>query len=228
MKDGIEILMIGAAAWFGVLCINAFVNRPQPIAMEAEDRTIEPSYAPDLADLEATEPRQLPPMHSIVSAFHVDHSPLARASAAKPEPAPSIDPVQPIVPAMAKSPKPEPLTYFWTEDLNEAQLASQERGLPIFLYFTQPGCIPCGLVKQFALKNGDVRKFLEANYVLAWVNVAKETEIAATFGVKTTPQAAIWNPASPEFKLWTPESEPNHFLTDLRRMREQYDKEQNQ
>ena len=228
MKDGIEILMIGAAAWFGVLCINAFVNRPQPIAMEAEDRTIEPSYAPDLADLEATEPRQLPPMHSIVSAFNVDYSPLARVSEPKPEPAPSIEPVQPIVPAMAKSPKPEPLTYYWTEDLNEAELASRERGVPIFLFFTQPGCIPCGLVKQFAFKNADVRKVLEANYALAWINVQRETEIAATFSVKTTPQVAIWNPVSPEFKLWVPDSEPTHFLSQLRQKREEYDKEQNQ
>lgn len=211
----------------GGLAVSQF-HAPEATQMEAEYKPIEPSFAPDLAEIEASEPEKLPPHKPEKSILH---PPAARAAdppkddSLQSAPVPPLETVQPITPALAESPVVEPIVYYWNEDLNAANMAAQERGVPIFLFFTQPDCIPCGLVKQFALKDATVRKFLEENYALAWVDVSKETEIAREFGVKTTPQVAIWNPSSPEFKLWPPESEPTHFLTDLRRMREQYDKE---
>lgn len=198
VKDAIDIVILGAAAWFGLLVGGALVSRvTEDATMEAEDkyRTVADDTVAD--DIEQSEPMRLPPVVP-----------------APQSPAPRVAPSQPPDQRATPGPVSKP-TNRWDRTMAEAITDANARGVPVLVLFSGPGCPNCELVKRNVLTDKAVQREL-ADYAVVAVDGEREPLLADKFEVTEYPLAFLYFPASGVALPFVPSTVPNHFLTDLR------------
>lgn len=223
MKDITHIAIL-AALMYGAI---QFIARND---MEAEYKPIEPSFAPDLAETEASEPEKLPPQKSILV------PPAARVADSNPPipaPAPSIEPVQPVTPAMAEVPvQATPASqatsapvYRWHNTIEEAVQTAKLRNVPVLIHFVAPPCANCKLVRAMIDKTPRIQREL-ANYALVTIDGDAAPNLADQFKVREWNTWIIYKPwqQGKNGEAFIPTAEATHFLSDLNFTRQQLEK----
>jgi thiol-disulfide isomerase/thioredoxin len=82
----------------------------------------------------------------------------------------------------------------WHFDLDSAKRAAAQTNRPILVHFWSPSCAPCVKLEQEVYSRPEVKRELEATFVLARLNVEDYPATAANFGVKSWPADVILAP----------------------------------
>jgi protein disulfide-isomerase len=82
----------------------------------------------------------------------------------------------------------------WHFDLESAKRAAVQTNRPILVHFWSPSCAPCVKLEQEVYSRPEVKRALEAMFVLARLNVDDYPATASNFGVKSWPADVILAP----------------------------------
>jgi thiol-disulfide isomerase/thioredoxin/YHS domain-containing protein len=82
----------------------------------------------------------------------------------------------------------------WHLDLESAKRAAANTNRPILVHFWSPSCAPCVKLEHDVYSRHEVKRALEATFVLARLNVDDYPATASNFGVKTIPADVILAP----------------------------------
>ena len=78
-----------------------------------------------------------------------------------------------------------------TSDLNMGLSEAQSLNKSVLLIFDQNSCYYCDLLKEDTLSDKDVQDMLNENYVVVFVDVNEQYNLAADFQVMGTPTCVI-------------------------------------
>ena len=92
----------------------------------------------------------------------------------------------------------------WMEDYNKAVQLSKESGKPLFIYFYSETCFYCEKFEKETLRNPEVVKLLEENFVLVMINARREAGLARAYGIPGTPTVFVRLPNGTiiDYNLW--------------------------
>ena len=82
----------------------------------------------------------------------------------------------------------------WLSDLEAAKRIAVQTNRPILVHFWSQACKPCVQLEQLVYALPEVKREMEANFVLVKLNVDNEPGAAAHFGVQSWPADVILAP----------------------------------
>ncbi|RLE66237.1 MAG: hypothetical protein DRJ38_02185 [Thermoprotei archaeon] len=93
---------------------------------------------------------------------------------------------------------------FWMEDYDKAVELSEESGKPLFIYFYSETCFFCEKFERETLKDPEVVRLLEENFILLMINARKEIALARAYGIPGTPTVFVRMPDGTviDYNLW--------------------------
>ncbi len=78
-----------------------------------------------------------------------------------------------------------------TSDINQGLDAAHSLNKSVLLIFDQDSCYYCDLLKEDVLSNRDVQDILNENYIVVFVDINEQYDLAADFQVMGTPTCVI-------------------------------------
>jgi len=82
----------------------------------------------------------------------------------------------------------------WTADLAAAREAAREQQRPLLLFVTMDGCTHCQRMKQTTLRDKDLQRELQAEFIPVMFNVKDQPELVKSLRLRLFPTLVVIQP----------------------------------
>lgn len=106
-------------------------------------------------------------------------------------------------------------SILWQTDLAAGQSLARERGVPVLLYITSPGCTYCQIMKHDAFSKQWIIDGINNDFVPVQINGRVRRDIAGRYGVRMFPTMVVLGAEGQALHMWSGYSSLNEFESQL-------------